>query len=224
MDDLDKKAQKGLESFSEKGDLKSLKGSLDSMVDDLLNEDSGAAPSQEEGKSNLKWLYILLAILGLLLVGYFGFMDAQKGAEVKASEAVYAQYFEVLPDALSASERGDTEEVGLVSDADQAMMSYNKGDFKQAATILTQQDEVGYVVFGSIAALKNNEDKKALTYLLKSKKMDGAEQYNDIIDWYLSLAYLKQGDIDKAKSNLAAIAKSGHYKQKEAKEILKSFE
>ena len=222
MDELEKKAQKGLESFSKKGDIEAVKAKLDGLVDDMLGEDDGV-PNDNSGGKNFKWIYIAIAVLGLALIGYLGFKDGSKKKEVIEAPVLYAQYFEVLPDAISANERGTDEESEIRSDADLGMDYYNKGDYKSAANILKQQDELDYMVFGAIAEMKNDNHKAAIALLLESQQMDSANKYKDIVEWYLALAYLKNGNIQEAKTSFALIANEKHYKRDKAKIILKSL-
>lgn len=222
MDELDKKSQKGLESFSRKGDINTVKADLDGMIDDLFGEDD--ENSNRKGKGILpKWIYIGLVAIVLALIGYMGFKDGSKKNEKIDAPVLYAQYFEVLPDAISASERSVGEESEIESDVDAAMKAYNNGDYQRAASILKMQDEPGALVFGAIAEMKNEKQLSAINLLLKSQKLDTKDIYKDIIDWYLSLAYLKNGDIAKAKVILSAISSGKHFKKEQAKTILKSL-
>lgn len=220
MDELENKAQKGLESFSEKGDIESVKNSLDGFIDDMLADDEIIIESKD---SNKKWVFIALAIIGLCIIGYLGFKDANQAKEVQTPRAVYAQYFEVLPDAMSASDRGDGENDDVESDALLGMKYYNNGEFQKATEILKQQNEAGYKLFAAISEMKMERASTAISLLLESQKMDTDNQYTDIIDWYLSLAYLQENKGDQAREILTKIASGNHYKKEEATSILETL-
>jgi predicted negative regulator of RcsB-dependent stress response len=220
MDELEKKAEKGLESFSKKGDIKSVKANLDSLIDDLIGEDE-EIPKTNSKVKNVKWVYIVILILGFALIGYMGYRDGSKVQNSVKAPVLYAQYFEVLPNMKAAEDRGVELKSELKSDADLAMEYYNNGDFKKAAIILKGQDDINYLVFGAIAEMKNNQHEEAIDILQKSRQLDSDERYRDIIDWYLALSYLKQGDINKSKEFLSSIANDKHYKKEEAGAILK---
>ena len=222
MDELEKKAQKGLESFSKKEDIESVKSKLDGLVDDMLGEEEGISGNKSKGR-NVNWVYLAIAVFGLALIGYLGYKDGSKKVEIVEAPVLYAQYFEVLPDATSANERGTDQESEIKSDADLGMDYYNKGNYESAATILTQQDEVDYMVFGAISEMKNENHEAAIDLLLKSQKVDSANKYKDIIEWYLALAKLKNGNTLEAKTLLSLIADKNHYKKDEANLILKSL-
>ena len=222
MEELEKKAQKGLESFSKKGDIGLVKSNLDGLVDEILGEGE-ENPKINSGGNNFKWIYITIAVLGLALIGYLGYKDGSNKTKVIEAPVLYAQYFEVLPDAISANERGSDQESEIRGDAVIGMEFYNKGNFKSAASLLKQQDELDYMVFGAIAEMKNGNSESAINLLLKSQQIDTEDKFNDIIEWYLALAYLKNGKIHKAKTNLSLIANESHYKRDEAELILKSL-
>jgi len=220
MDELEKKAQKGLESFSKKGDIESVKTSLDGLTDDMLGDDDEISIDGKSNGYSLKWVFIALAIIGLGIIGYLGFKNANQQKEIQTPKAVYAQYFEVLPDAMSANERGDSKDVEVVSDGVIGMKYYNEGEFKKAALILKRQDESGFLLFAAISEMKNDNSASAIKLFLESKNMDVNNQYGDIIDWYLSLAYLKENKSDLAKKILTEISNEKHYKKEEAASIL----
>lgn len=222
MDELEKKAQKGLESYSNKGDLGSVKSNLDNLIDEMLGDEEDIHASKKK-ETIPKWLYMLIAVIGLSLIAYLGYKDGSEQKEKFAAPALYAQYFEVLPDAISANERG-SEADGTKSEVGIAMEMYNKGDYKNAAEILIQQKEVEYLVFGAISEMKNSDMSSAVRLLLKSKQVDNRGHYKDIIEWYLSLAYLKDGKMEEAKALLTSISKADHYKSGDAKSILDSLQ
>lgn len=222
MEELENKAQKGLESFSKKGNIRSVKANLDDLVDDMLGDEDGDPTSNSKGKK-MKWIYIAIAVLGLALIGYLGYKDGSQKKVLIEAPVLYAQYFEVLPGTNSANERGKDQESEISSDGDIGMENYNKGNYKNAALILKQQDELDYLVFGAIAEMKNDNHDSAIDLLLKSQQLDSANKYKDIIEWYLALANLKKGNTQQAKNLLSSIANKSHYKREQANMILKSL-
>ncbi|MDF1697625.1 MAG: hypothetical protein P1U56_17400 [Saprospiraceae bacterium] len=222
MDELEKKANKGLASFSKQGDIGEIKTSLDSMIDDMLEDDDSNSDEKPKSTSLKKGLYLLIAIIMLGVLGYMGYSDG-KAKKALPPAALYAQYFEVLPDAISSNERGEEVDSKSKSNAELGMEAYNNGDYANATFLLSKENKVDYLVFAGIAALKSNKVKSGIDLFSKAKKADGADQYQDIVQWYMSLSYLKSGDVDKAKISLKEIAESTHYKKAEAVAILKSL-
>ena len=223
MDELEKRAQKGLESFKQKGDIDSVKSALDGMVDNMLDDDDGPGKSSDDGKNNLKWIWITLAVILLGFVGYMGYQKSSTSEEVKVEPAViYAQYFDVLPNARVAKERGESAE-DLSDNLLNGLASYDEGNFEEAAKKLKEIDDSEAHIFAAISEMNLNNHQEAIQLLSNVKSRSDFAQYKDIVDWYLSLSYIKTNDLQKAKEVLKDIASGDHYKKEEAAQILKTI-
>lgn len=224
MDELEKKAQRGLDSYSESGDLRSVKTELDGLVDDMLGEDDDASINKETAKKN-SWIYIVLVILGLAILSYFGYKDGSNKEDIAEGPVLYAQYFEVLPDMLTANERSSEKEDEEQQEAVQGMREYNSGNYKGAAALLKNSEDVIHQIYAAIAEMENRNFSDAIDLLNQCQKNDTNGKYTDITDWYLALSHIKNGNLKQGKLKLNSIISTDkHYKKKEAEKILKALE
>lgn len=224
MDELDKKAEKGLEAFNKEGDLDAVTSKLNGMVDDLLEEEGDSAHASPKSAVSLRWIMIVVGMLMLGWVGYMGFKDGSADTSKKEAPALYAQYFEVLSDPGSAATRSSDIESAKQDDFVRGMQSYEEGNYQEASTLLQESDNVEANVFAAISEMKLDQCDSALKLLTRAKSKDAEASYHDIIQWYTALCHLKVGNTSKAKSIFTELAGTEHYKSKEAAEILKHIE
>ena len=69
--------------------------------------------------------------------------------------------------------------------------------------------------------LELDKNEQAIKTLLKHQEFK--DSFFDKSKWYLALAYLKNNQIEKAKSELTSIVSNKTYKYKEANLLLKSL-
>ena len=224
MDELEKKAQRGLDSFKESGDMQSVKNRLDGMVDEMLGEEDDAASKSKVSRTN-KWIYFVIALLGLALIGYLGYRDGSKTKNEKTGPVLYAQYFEVLPDMTSSNERSSENDEREIQNEDQGMAHYNSKNYKDAAILLKNENDIHLVVYAAIAEMKNSNFEEAIDLFLECQKKDEEGLFKDITSWYLSLSYLRIEKYAKASDGMKMIAETeNHYKKDQALAILKKMD
>ncbi len=219
MDKLDKKSQKGLEFFSEKGNVLDVKSSLDGMIDQMFDEehnDRDNESNENNKRYNIKWIWMALAILLLGLVGYLGFEDRRASNKNEEPTVLFAQYFVPMDDITSEVSRSDT----VTDNSSVGMRLYNARKFEKASAELFANEDKISQVYGALSLLNAGHTSEAIAFMENQLRSMDYEDYHDIIRWYYSLAVLQQGDKKKAINQLQFIKKSKGYKNKEAAEIL----
>ena len=224
MGELDKKSQKGLEYFKEKGSIADVKSSLDGMIDGMFDEDpkDPIEKSTKKGnRSNMNWVWMALAVLLLCLIGYIGFLDGSSTDKTMQdnSKVLFAQYFEPMDDITSDVSRGDAE----IEADDLGMKLYNQGKYLEASTILLAREDKVSQVYGSFALLNAGNANDAIALMENQLRSMDYKEYHDILRWNHAMAILKSGDKEKAKKQFQYIINTKGYKSKEAINILKEL-
>lgn len=138
-------------------------------------------------------------------------------------ENLYAEYFVPYRNIVEPVERGG-EANNLEAKAFQA---YENGRYYKAINLFNslENSEKNYIKFyKAISLMQVNKTDQAIELLLplSTLKKEGKYGCSEKANWYLALAYLKKGNIDKARSQLMMIEKNPEmtFKKKEAAEIL----
>lgn len=139
------------------------------------------------------------------------------------SNDLFAQYFQPAPPTFDTQVRGENnaptdDQLSLGNTA------YKKGAYAKALTHWNRHatnnpptDELN--LFRGVATLASGGT-NAVDYLEKVNDDD----YKDIVEWYLALAYLKNNQPQPAKKLLTAIASQpSHFKKQTAAEMLEKW-
>lgn len=165
----------------------SLKEQLDTFHEDIPK----SSPTKPSGFnfSNIRKLAAAAVIL-IAITSVWYFMTPQ-------TDRLYAKYFTPdpgLPTTMSSNANFEFYD---------AMVNYKQGDFKTAIekweAIKVKNDTLNY--FLGVAHLANKNEKDAVAFLEKATQNSDFTLSNEAF-YYLGLAYLKDGNIEKAKLNL----------------------
>jgi tetratricopeptide (TPR) repeat protein len=133
------------------------------------------------------------------------------------SSQLFATYFEPLPNVLIPEIRGEGDENKL----DQALRQYSTGDYSAALAAFDQvelaEQTAGYFLYRGITELALEKGEAAQISL--EQATDDSFRFSQ--QWYLSLAYLQQEQLDQARQLLALIqADQQHPFREQASELL----
>lgn len=170
-----------------------------------------------------KWMAAASVVL-VLGLSYFLFSDSFNNS----SEKLYAEYFEPYRNVVHPIVRGDNGS----SIESSAFLAYENGKFYKAINLFNsvsnKKDE--YIRFyTAMCYLGLNDNLEAIDLLLPiaTNEADEANDNSNLnfktkANWYLGLAYLNSGDLNKAKSQFSLIANhpDNSYKKEAALEIL----
>jgi tetratricopeptide (TPR) repeat protein len=171
------------------------------------------------GKSATRYLYYLAAAAcaGLLvLAGIYLPMPNQHPAHL------YADYFAPHPNIFEPTLRGGNTN----SIREEAFHAYEQADYQKAAELFTKvlqeksESQILLLLGNSNLMLgKTEEAKKNFTELIS--------RHDDLdlqAKWFLSLCYLKNGEVDQARKLLKELGDTDISYAEKAKELLKKFD
>lgn len=213
-DDLERWANEGLEAFSKEGDIKDVEANLKkkfSTVQEIT------APTPDKTKVKLyRILLPIAAAAAILLFMFFPF-----GTNPSPD---FSTYFSPAPDMFSGVQRNESTNQELTT-FKKAMEFYNQSNYEKTASLLntipdsdTQKSVADF--YEAISLLTLDKTKEAVSIL---KTIQNPE-IQDMNDWYLGLAYLKNNQLEDCKKIMNTIANNPkHYQHKKAKEILEKL-
>lgn len=192
-------------------------------------EDLRATLQQLEKKAGSKRLLPLprkwLVAASFVLLTALGFWSVQNRF-FPSNEALYREHFEPLRNKVMPITRGSY----VQTIAYRAFAAYESAEYHKAISLFSsvkdpKQDHIlFYKAMCYLSLDKNEEAIDILLPLATNNRSEGAAgDYSEEARWYLALAYLHQGEEQKAVSQFSLIAEKGEgvFKNEEAKEILR---
>ncbi|WP_299225191.1 hypothetical protein [uncultured Psychroserpens sp.] len=168
----------------------SLKEQLDKFHDDIPTRKTPYTKSPKIRYLQLR--RFVAAAMIIIVAGSFWFFNQD------TNEKLYTKYFVPdpgLPTTMSSSTNFEFYD---------AMVNYKQGDYTKAIqkwnALPAKNDTINYFI--GVAHLANNNEHLAISYLEKVSSEPESYFKNDA-NYYLGLANLKEGDIEKAKLNFA---------------------
>ncbi len=159
-------------------------------------------------------LAAVAAVLILAAVGYNAFQPS-------TPSEIFADYYTHYENDISLTRRGDTE--GMNKDFKYALGQYAIGKFAVAnvgfeKAIEAEPGNDAAHFFSGIAHIETGNFAEAAKHLTIVKNNNGT--YSRKAYWYLILATINTGDVDKAKNMLGEFLKTPGYKKEEAEKLL----
>lgn len=143
----------------------------------------------------------------------------------QTNEALFADHFEPYQMILNQrTQNPKAPEVG--ASVDEAVAAYLNKDYEASSLAFQklQNETPAAVIFKfytAISELSLGNANKAIP-ILEEISVDAPPIFAEQCQWYLALAYLKNGDRIKAKNKLAEIQR-GAFKYEEAQELIRQF-
>ena len=181
-----------------------------------INVDEEVAFTDEGQRAKFPWKP-LLAAAGIVLVValYFVFNTLGK----PSTEELYNEFYEPYSAYAPVTMRG---EEGIDTPMKEAMLAYENGDYAVAAekleTLPPSVDRDFYLAHSYLSA---GEQQKAVP-LLEQLAETGAEP-TSTINWYLALAYLKDGHTAESREILERLTVHDNSYQLKARQLLKDL-
>ena len=170
-----------------------LKEQLNIFHDDLEVEHTPIEGTETKVRS-IHWKKLAIAAVLIIAAGSFWFYNGN------SNDKLYAKYFSPdpgLPTTMSSTANYEFYE---------AMVDYKQGNYitaiskwKTLQKVKPNNDTLSYFI--GVAHLANKNEGKAISFLEHVTKNSEFALSNDA-HYYLGLAYLKKGNIEKAKANL----------------------
>lgn len=164
------------------------------------------------------WWYAAASIVVLIGAAWF-FWGKQPET---TPEKLYAQYMEPYPNMVTPNVRGGASAEQLMSEA---LALYDQQAYAQAAILLKQaydehpNDPTAFYL--AICQLMLQKPEEAIRLLEARSWEDTAYFSPTVVNWYLGLAFLQQGDSDEALHRFNLVAESDDSLSNEAAKIMK---
>jgi len=162
----------------------------------------------------------IAAIFILAAISYISFNSLNKSNDPKLLVDIFLSEQFMSPGTLQSAE-GDEDTW------QKAIILYSKNEFEQVeAEILkiNNPNAEQQLYLGLSKLYKTNPNIKETISLLESIKDRPDNFHQDATDWYLALAYFKNGQHESAKPIIKLIAEGDHFKSLEAIKLLKHIE
>ena len=164
----------------------------------------------------------LAAAAGILLVAGSYFIFFQSGS-APVNEKLFTAYYEPFDSPGGGLTRGQEDTV--MTWKQKGYLAYDNGRYEEAIslfqnTLKENDDPVVELCQGNAYLSIGQADKAELVF------RDILDDHEDLVTqakWYLSLSYLKQNKLERAKSTLWEISKSSTYGEK-ARKLLKELD
>ncbi|MEM7548909.1 MAG: tetratricopeptide repeat protein [Bacteroidota bacterium] len=185
-----------------------LKSDLEAIHKELYEKDEKVI-----GISGRRWFYvsgIAASILIFVAVRFFIFNNPN------SSEQLFETYFSPFPDYVTKRNPGDLMEW------EKGFQAYSEGNYQLAIYYFTEENnpknlEEDILFYLGMSYLANEKNSEAIVTF--SELLQQSTKYRQQLHWYLSLAYLKSGQINEAISILEKIERK-EYQNEEARELL----
>jgi tetratricopeptide (TPR) repeat protein len=141
-----------------------------------------------------------------------------------STDQLFQAYFVAYPNMFEPTLRDNSQPTG--DRRTEAFKAYEEKDYSRAATLfselLTQEQEPGVLLLlGNANLILGNTDEAMQNFSILSSEFDELDMQ---AKWYLSLCYLKRGDIDQAKKMLKELGETEISYAERARELLKKVE
>ena len=195
-------------------------GAAKKTLEFLKDLDQSMPQVEEESKKSRfmfaeNWSYYVAAaaVIGLLVAAGVFFLNPVRATP----ENLYAEYFEPFPNPFGSAKRG-----GTVDAKAEAFQAYENKDFEKASLLfsdmLKKESDPGVLFLlgnANLAAGKTTEAKANFTNLISN-----FDDLDTQAKWYLSLCYLREGEIEPARKVLVELSDTENPYATKAKELL----
>lgn len=167
------------------------------------------------------WWYAAASILVLISATWF-FWDNK--SEV-TTEQLYIQYMEPYPNMVTPRVRGDVPADKMMSEA---LALYDKQAYSEAAVLLKHihdkepNDQTAFYL--AICHLMLQKPAEAIRLLEERTWEDTLYFSSTVVNWYLGLAFLQQGNEDQALPHFKLVAGSSNSLSDEAGKVVEVLE
>jgi tetratricopeptide (TPR) repeat protein len=184
-------------------------------------EASVVRPETERGGKRFSFFYLkVAAAIAILAVVIKLLMPVEED-----SEELFQAYFKPYPNAFEPTTRGTDD----LTERAETFQAYEQGNYQKALIgfneILKSGNEPGVpgvlLLAGNANLMLGNVQEAKNNFLLLIKNYD---ELDTQARWFLSLCYLKEGDIDQAKILWEELGGTEISYEKKAKELLKKVD
>ena len=216
---LDAEAMEGFQSTNYSFSQKKPYADFHSFMEKMDN--SEAKVVKMKPRQNM-WRSVAVAASFLLVFAVGGYLYNNMGSV--SSEELFAQHYSIYENDLPSFRGSVDDQITVMQTFEKAMEEYSNGNYAASLPFfeeyMTSEPDSHFAMFYSgLAYLETNSTKKAVEILEKAAAQD--DNYQSKAQWFLILAYLKNGDQTLAQKQLDAYLKSGAKFKKAEAEMLR---
>jgi len=166
-----------------------------------------------------KWYYYAAAAtVGIAIIGALIFNSFNQ-----SPEQLFTAYFKPYPNMFEATVRGNSVST---PERREAFQAYEQGDYQKAATLFTEllktNNEPGILLLlGNSNLILGNVEEAKKNFITLNKDFDELDMQSK---WFLSLCYLKSGDVERARAILKELGDTEVSYATKAKELLEKVD
>ena len=164
-----------------------------------------------------RWMGWTAAAVVLIALGWWVLFDKDQVTH----EDLYAAYFEPEPNLFHPEQRGG-EELALI---DRAFQAYDYENHEQAIRLfedlLKERYDASVQFYLGVSYLADENPDKALKAL--NDFLKNSQDMQNEAKWFMALAHLKSGEIDKTREQLEVITKTKNSKTSQAVALMKQL-
>lgn len=180
----------------------------------LLKEVERGISATDQGKRRIQpWYYAVAAAVALFIVATLWMFPQQD-----TPDELFNDYFTPVSNTFSPALRGDD----LTPSQPDAFRYYDQGDYNTAANMfgemLVKKADPDVLLLSANANLAAGNTVVAEENLITLIR--DFDDYDTAAKWYLGLCYLKQGNVDKARTVLEELGRIEVFYTGQAKELL----
>jgi len=179
------------------------KQQIKNRLRELQKEEDSEKISEPKPEAKIRnigrWLASVAAVAALFFIGYMGFQNAQGGSQELTADFYNNNYTPFEADITMKSIPGNS----LVSDLDKA---YTNKDYEGAITfanaaLSSLPNDAEILMVKGISQMETQKFEEALSTFDSINN----ELYNDDMNWYSALIFIKQNKLEAAKTRLKKI-------------------
>ena len=161
-----------------------------------------------------KWYYVAAAAtIGILILG-----KVLLNSFTETPDKLFEAYFTPYPNTFEPTVRGNT----TLTKRTQAFSAYDQGDYQNAAILFSELMESNkepgmLLLLGNANLILGNVDEAKDNFTTLNKDFD---EFDIQSKWYLSLCYLKSGDVERARTMLKELGDTEISYANKARELL----
>lgn len=164
-----------------------------------------------------KWKAVAASFIGFMIIttiALFLFRD-------KPSEKLYLSYYQPYPNMIAPAVRGTVDTSSIAK----AFEAYDTENYRLSAQLFDELYEPGKpsfaLLYSGISHLENGHTATAIQKFQQLNARD--DDFQDVAQWYLALAFLKDGKRDFTEELLKDLGKRDTEFSEQARELLKGI-
>jgi tetratricopeptide (TPR) repeat protein len=175
--------------------------------------------SFEKAKLKIKSFKMWYAAASIIAIFGLGFYFTQSST----SSSIYDKYYQSYPNVVAPTVRGENSDDIKA----EAFYQYDNGNYKKSLELFSNiytTDKDDYALF--YKALSFMELNKTIEAIVTLNEFDLAKNnsFTPFVKWYLSLAYIKDNQKEKAIPLLKSLSKTENPQQEMAKKLLEDLD